>query len=132
MKKKNIFLNFNYIKFKTKVLFNDISFFFYNIQRKNLKLFKFFDQRKIGSIPRIILSSLLVIFFFYSAPFLINYSNDNLFNTNEYKNNSKKILAYTLNNKDNGLNNENQILNEKLHQRILRILLWSKANDEDG
>ena len=113
MKKKFNQLLFNKSKLFRRLYWADVKFFFFKFQRKNLKAFKFFDQRKIGSIPRIILSSLFVIFFFYSAPFLINYSNDNLFNTNEYKNNSKKILAYTLNNKDNGLNNENQILNEK-------------------
>ncbi len=112
--KKNFYqLLLNKSKLFRTLHWADIKFFFFKFQRKNLKVFKFFDQRKIGSIPRIILSSLLIIFFFYSAPFLINYSEVNLFNTNEYQNNSKKILAYTLNNKDNGLNNENKILNEK-------------------
>ena len=113
MKKKNIFLNFNYIKFKTKVLFNDISFFFYNIQRKNLKLFKFFDQRKIGSIPRILLSSIIIVSFFYIAPILSNYEKKFFFSTDEYKNNSKAILAYTLNKKDNGLDGNNESMDEK-------------------
>jgi Bax protein len=113
MKKKNIFLNFNYIKFKTKVLFNDISFFFYNIQRKNLKLFKFFDQRKIGSIPRILLSSIIIVSFFYIAPILSNYEKKFFSSTDEYKNNSKAILAYTLNKKDNGLDGNNESMDEK-------------------
>ena len=73
MKKKDTFINFNYIKFKSRILLNDLSYFFYNIQRKNLKLFKFFDQRKIGSIPRILLSSIIIVSFFYIAPILSNY-----------------------------------------------------------
>ena len=113
MKKNKIFINFNYIKFKTKVLFNDISFFFYNIQRKNLKLFKFFDQRKIGSIPRILLSSIIIVSFFYIAPILSNYEKKFFFSTDEYKNNSKAILAYTLNKKDNGLDGNNESMDEK-------------------
>ena len=113
MKKKNIFLNFNYIKFKAKVLFNDISFFFYNIQRKNLKLFKFFDQRKIGSIPRILLSSIIIVSFFYIAPILSNYEKKFFFSTDGYQNNSKAILAYTLNKKDNGLDGNNESMDEK-------------------
>ena len=113
MKKNKIFINFNYIKFKTKVLFNDISFFFYNIQRKNLKLFKFFDQRKIGSIPRILLSSIIIVSFFYIVPILSNYEKKFFFSTDEYQNNSKAILAYTLNKKDNGLNGNNESMDEK-------------------
>ena len=70
---------------------------------------KFFDQRNLGSIPRVLLSSVLVIFSFYSIPLIINFAND----TNaEYKNNSKKILAYTLNNEKNGIENNYEELDE--------------------
>ena len=62
----------------------------------NLKFFKFFDQRNLGSLPRIFLSSLMIIFFFYTFPIFLNYKKNNNF---EYQNNSKTILAYTLNNK---------------------------------
>ena len=61
----------------------------YNV---NLNFLKFFDQRNLGSIPRIALSSLLVIFFFYSMPIFIDFANHQ--NT-EYQNNSKAVLAYT-------------------------------------
>ncbi len=78
-------------------------------------MIKYFDQRDLGSLPRIFLSSLLVLFFFYSMPLIINFTkNKNL----EYKNNSKKILAYTLNNDgdiENGLNqdlDENDLLRD--------------------
>ena len=79
------------------------------MKKRNIAFFKFFDQNDMGSLPRIFLSSLLVIFFFYSMPAVINF-----FNTKniEYQNNSKKILAYTLNNKDD-IDKEDQILNEK-------------------
>ena len=113
MKKKNIFVNFNYIKFKSRILLNELSFFFYNIQRKNLKLFKFFDQRKIGSIPRILLSSIIIVIFFYIAPILGNYEKNFFFNTDEHQNNSKAILAYTLNKKNNSLGGNDKTIDEK-------------------
>ena len=113
MKKRDIFINFNFIKFKSRILLNDLSYFFYNIQRKNLKLFKFFDQRKIGSIPRILLSSIIIVSFFYIAPILSNYEKKFFFSTDGYQNNSKAILAYTLNKKDNGLDGNNESMDEK-------------------
>ena len=80
---------------------------FYNYKFNVLKIF---DQRNLGSIPRIFLSSLLVIFFFYSMPIFINFAfKQNL----EYQNNSKKILAYTLNNGGENKYDENKVLNEK-------------------
>ena len=80
---------------------------FYN---HKLNVIRIFDQRNLGSIPRIFLSSLLVIFFFYSMPVFINFA----FKQNsEFKNNSKKILAYTLNNGGDNKYDENKVLNEK-------------------
>ena len=76
----------------------------------NLKFFKFFDQRNLGSLPRIFLSSLMIIFFFYTFPIFLNYKKNNNF---EYQNNSKTILAYTLNNKKKGSGeSEDQFLDE--------------------
>ena len=80
---------------------------FYN---SKLKFLNFFDQRNIGSIPRIFLCSLLVIFSFYSMPTLVDvFKNQNF----EHKNKSKAILAYTLNNNGENILNENQSINEK-------------------
>ena len=75
-----------------------------------IKVYRFFNHRNIGTIPRTILSSLLVIFFFYSTPIIINFAGDK---NKEFQNNSKAILAYTLNNGDINENNDNKILNEK-------------------
>ena len=49
----------------------------------------------LNTLPRIFLSSVVIISFFYAAPILINFS-DNKFKNEEFANNSKKILAYTL------------------------------------
>ncbi len=78
--------------------------------KSNFKVLKFFDKRDIGSIPRILISSIFVILFFYSMPLAINSLNNGNF---EFQNNSKAILAYTLENKGNNIENQDQILNEK-------------------
>ena len=113
MKKKKIEFNFNYVKFRSSILLNNFSFFIYNIQRRNLKIFKFFDQRRIGSIPRVFISGLLIMLIFYMVPIFINYGDKNFFVNKEFKNDSKKILAYTLNKKNSGIETNNEILDEK-------------------
>ena len=65
----------------------------------------------IKSISRIFLSSFVLVSFFYIAPILVNFADKN-FNTKEYTNNSKKILAYTLNKKDKN-KKESDTLNEE-------------------
>jgi Bax protein len=75
----------------------------------NLRFLKFFDQKGLGSIPKIFVSSIAVLFFFYSMPLLIKVVKEkNL----EFQNNSKAVLAYTLNNKGSNLESEEQVLNE--------------------
>ncbi len=75
----------------------------------NLKIFKYFDRKNIGSLPRIFLSSILIVFFFYTFPIFLNYKKNNNF---EFKNNSKTILAYTLNNQKSGSDNDNLSFDE--------------------
>ena len=53
----------------------------------------------------------MIITFFYIAPILINFSDKN-FNNKEFTNNSKKILAYTLNSNEEKID-ENSSNNEK-------------------
>ena len=113
MKKKYQIFKLNNLKFKIQMSLINLKFFFYNYQRKNLKIFKFFDQRRIGTIPRIFISSFMVVMFFYMTPIFINYGNENLFSQKEFKNDSKAILAYTLNKKNNGSNSDNELLNEE-------------------
>ena len=69
------------------------------------------QSQTINSISRIFLSSLVLVSFFYVLPILINFT-DNNFNTKEYANNSKKILAYTLN-KKNKNKKESSVLKEE-------------------
>ena len=81
--------------------------------KKRLTLLKFFktvDQKGFGALPRIFLSSLVILLFFNITPKTINYFNNK---SQEFQNNSKKVLAYTLNNKGKDLENNDQILNER-------------------
>ena len=66
-----------------------------NIKNQNKDL-SFNYSNTVNSISRIFLSSFVLISFFYIMPLFISFTEKN-FNTKEFKNNSKKILAYTLN-----------------------------------
>ncbi len=111
---KKDFFNFKLNKFSffNQILLLRSKLLFFKIQRKNLKMFKFFDDRRIGSLPRILIASILVVFSFYSLPLISSYTKKNFIITNEFQNNSKSILAYTLNKKNEGSYDGNE-LNEK-------------------
>jgi Bax protein len=73
-----------------------------------------FYNNSINSISRILLSSFVLVSFFYVIPLFIKYAEKNFY-TKEFENNSKKILAYTLNdqkkNRKNGeATNEEDLL----------------------
>ena len=60
----------------------------------NFKFLKLLDQKGLGTLPRIFLSSVFVLFFFFSMPKVINHINNK---SEEFQNNSsllrgKKIL----------------------------------------
>tara|TARA_A100001015_G_scaffold278690_1_gene339099 strand:+ start:1034 stop:2089 length:1056 start_codon:yes stop_codon:yes gene_type:complete len=71
--------------------------------------FKFFDQREIGSLPRIFISSILIFSTFYFIPLIVQFLK---INNLEFQNNSKAVLVYTLNNKENNNDDQNRSLNE--------------------
>ena len=77
---------------------------------KKSKLIQYFDQKEIGSIPRIFISSLLLILFFYSMPLVIDYADNK---DTAFENKSKQVLAYTLNNGSSGEESNDKILDEK-------------------
>ena len=77
--------------------------------KHNLSLSKFLKQNDLGTIPKIFISSLGVILFFYIMPsFILYLQNESL----EFKNNSKAVLAYTLKN-DGKVLDTDDILDEK-------------------
>ena len=79
---------------------NQLELIFKDNKNKNIKDhnkdFSFNYSNTVNSISRIFLSSFALISFFYIMPMFISFTEKN-FNTKEFKNNSKKILAYTLN-----------------------------------
>ena len=121
MLKKNFFnFKLNNLNFLNQILLLRSKLFFFKIQRKNLKIFKFFDDKRIGSIPRILIASIFVVFSFYSLPLILNYTKKNFMITNEFQNNSKSILAYTLNKK-----NEETYSDNELDEKDLLIDIFS-------
>ena len=83
------------------------------------------QAQTINSISRIFLISLVLVSFFYVLPILINFTDNNL-NTKEYTNNSKKILAYTLNKK-----NKNKKESSSLNEEDLLLDIFSLNNLEN-
>ena len=79
--------------------------------KKNNTNFNLIEQKSLNVLSRIFLSSFVVISFFYITPLFINFAEKN-FNTKEFTNNSKKVLAYTLNG-ESEYKNQNGIVNEK-------------------
>ena len=75
---------------------------------KKIKNLNFFKEKSLNNLLRIVLSSFLMISFFYVTPIFLNFAEKNL-NSKEFTNNSKQILAYTLN---NGSKNQDEIINE--------------------
>ena len=78
--------------------------------KNRIKILKKIDENNLGSIARILLSSFVLIFFFYSLPLIIKFTDEKILNTKEFKNNSKVILAYTLDKENN--ENSNEIYDE--------------------
>jgi len=94
------------------------------IDKRRIKILKTIDENKLGSLFRTILSSLLLILFFYSTPSIIKFADDRILNTKEFKNNSKTILAYTLDKK-------NDIISEEAYdERDLLVDIYSLNEKE--
>tara|TARA_Y100000992_G_scaffold280320_1_gene227278 strand:- start:11621 stop:12706 length:1086 start_codon:yes stop_codon:yes gene_type:complete len=96
------------------------------IKKRNIKVLRTIRENDLGSLPRIFLSSFIVILFFYSLPIIINFTNNKILKNNEFINNSKIILAYTLDNKDSSSINDN----EKFNERDLLVDIYS-LNDQE-
>ena len=78
---------------------------------KKVKSINFFNRRRnIGSLPRIFISSILLITLFYAMPIVVNFANNK--NT-AFQNKSKAVLAYTLKNGTSGNEINDKILNEQ-------------------
>ena len=79
--------------------------------RKQIKKKNLFEEKNFNTLSRFFLCSFLIISIFYITPIFITFSKKNL-NNKEFTNNSKKILAYTLNTSTEK-NNQSQNINEE-------------------
>ena len=95
------------------------------IKKNKIKAFKVLDENDLNSLPRILLSSMLLILFFYSLPIVINFTNNKIESSAGIQNNSKAILAYTLNK-----GSSNSLSNQKLNEEDLLIDIYS-LNDQE-
>ncbi len=96
------------------------------IRNKKLKILKTIDDNNLGSLVRTILSCLFVIFIFYSLPLILNFTNNQILNTKEFRNNSKTVLAYTLDKQTNGSLDKN----EEYDERDLLVDIYSLNEKE--
>jgi len=81
---------------------------------------KLLEKKNLNNLSRIFLCSFLIISFFYITPIFINFSKNN-FNNKEFTNNSKKILAYTLNTSEKKNNQKSRINEEDLSSDIFSL-----------
>ena len=95
------------------------------IKKNRVKAFKVLKENDLNSLPRILLSSVLLILFFYSLPIVINFTNNKIESSAGIQNNSKAILAYTLNKGSSGPKNS-----QKFNEDDLLIDIYSLNNQE--
>ena len=95
-------------------------------KNKKYKVLKTLDDNNMGSIARTLLSSLIVVFVFYSLPLIANFTNEKILNTKEFRNNSKTVLAYTLDKQNNGILDSD----EKYDERDLLVDIYSLNEKE--
>ena len=95
-------------------------------KNKKYKVLKTLDDNNMGSIARILLSSFVVVFTFYSLPLIANFTNEKFLNTKEFRNNSKTVLAYTLDKQNNGILDSD----EKYDERDLLVDIYSLNEKE--
>jgi len=81
-------------------------------KKRKIRVIETIDNNNLGSLARTLLGSFVVVFVFYSLPLLINFTNDNILTT-EFRNNSKTVLAYTLDKKTNGTLDANENFDER-------------------
>ena len=95
------------------------------IKKNRIKVFRVLEENDLNSLPRILLSSVLLVIFFYSLPIVIDFTNNKIESSAGIQNNSKAILAYTLN---KGSSNSERT--QKPNEDDLLIDIYSLNNQE--
>ena len=103
------FKYFKKLNFKNlaKIKFKNV-----NRKKKTIENLYLLSPNVIGAIGRTVISSIFVILFFYFAPVLVNFTNEKIFLSDEFKNNSRKIMTYELSGQSI-LNEKDEQINEK-------------------
>ena len=76
----------------------NLKFINFNSKKKTSESVYLFGDRVTGTIGRTFISCILILGFFYTAPIVINFVDEDIL-TGEYKNNSRKIMVYKLDGK---------------------------------
>ena len=76
----------------------NLKFINFNYKKKTNETVYLFENRITGTIGRTFISCILILIFFYTAPIVINFVDEDIL-TGEYKNNSRKIMVYKLDGK---------------------------------
>ena len=90
-----------------------IKFLNVNRKKKTTEVINLFGDRVSSSIGRTIIACFGVIGFFYVAPVFINFANQEIFSS-EFQNDSRKIMVYKLNGKEEQI----QIITWKMLEQI--------------
>ena len=90
-----------------------IKFLNVNRKKKTTEVLNLFGERVTSSIGRTVIACFAVIGFFYVTPIFINFANQEIF-SNEFQNDSRKIMVYKLNGKQEEINVDiNEAFDEK-------------------
>ena len=85
-----------------------INFLNFNSKKKTTEIVNLLDKKVSGSLLKTLISCFLIIGIFYSIPLIKDFMKNEIL-TEEYENNSRKLMVYKLNNKgDDNLNEDNQ------------------------
>ena len=76
-----------------------IKFLNVNRKKKTTETIYLFGERVSSSIGRTLVACFGILGFFYVAPIFINFANQEMF-SNEFQNDSRKIMVYKLNGKE--------------------------------
>ena len=94
----------------------NLKFINFNYKKKTTETVYLLGSRVTSTFGRTLISCLFILLFFYTAPIVINFLDEDVF-TGEFKNESRKIMVYKLDGKnidENKKNNEElEVFNEK-------------------
>ena len=106
----------------------NIKFLSYNSKKKTIETVYLIGPKVTGTIGRTFLSGLIIILFFYTTPFIINFVNQEIL-VDEFENKSRKIMVYKLSGQ--GTEKENSDKDEIFNEQDLLsdILILNETED---